>query len=368
MDEEILPETHPLPWTVRQPSWGLHQADVRGNPMKLLTRDQFREAVFARDGHKCVFCGLPAQDAHHILERRLWPDGGYYLDNGASVCGDHHLACERTDISVDMVRTAANAKAIVPPHLYSDQEYDKWGNPVLPGDKRLRGELFYDPSVQKVLQSHLSKFIDWVKYPRTHHVPWSENMNEDDRVMEDTGIFKNKRVIVTEKMDGENTTLYSDYIHARSVNSRPHESQTWVKQFRSQIGHDIPKGWRICGENLYAKHSIHYEDLPSYFMGFSIWNEANYCLDWPETVWWFEALGITPVPVIFDGIYDEQKIRALWSQDKWAKSEGYVVRLASCFSYRDFRYSVGKFVRKNHIQTVQHWRFGQRMEKNGMKV
>ena len=36
---------------------------------KLLTRDQFREAVFARDNHKCVFCHQPAVDAHHILER-----------------------------------------------------------------------------------------------------------------------------------------------------------------------------------------------------------------------------------------------------------------------------------------------------------
>lgn len=28
---------------------------------KLLTRDQFRKGVFARDGHKCVFCGVTAE-------------------------------------------------------------------------------------------------------------------------------------------------------------------------------------------------------------------------------------------------------------------------------------------------------------------
>lgn len=43
---------------------------------KLLTRDNFREAVFARDNNTCVFCSLPAKDAHHIIERRLWKDGG----------------------------------------------------------------------------------------------------------------------------------------------------------------------------------------------------------------------------------------------------------------------------------------------------
>jgi hypothetical protein len=118
----------------------------------LLTRDAFREAVFARDEHRCVFCGKPAVDAHHILERRLWPDGGYYRDNGASVCGDHHMRCETTEVPTEDVRAAcAITKVLLPPHLYADQPYDKWGNPILPNGQRLKGELFHDESVQKVL-------------------------------------------------------------------------------------------------------------------------------------------------------------------------------------------------------------------------
>jgi len=43
----------------------------------LLTRDQFRDGVFARDGRRCVICQSAGPlDAHHIVERRLWPDGG----------------------------------------------------------------------------------------------------------------------------------------------------------------------------------------------------------------------------------------------------------------------------------------------------
>ena len=60
----------------------------------LLTRDKFREGVFERDGHKCVICQDPAQDAHHIIERRLFSDGGYYMNNVASVCGDSHIKTE----------------------------------------------------------------------------------------------------------------------------------------------------------------------------------------------------------------------------------------------------------------------------------
>ena len=99
----------------------------------LLTRDAFREGTFKRDSYRCVFCENPAVDAHHIMERRLWPDGGYYLDNGASVCGDHHIQCEQTTLSVEDVRHACGiTRIIVPPHLYADQPYDKWATRYWP--------------------------------------------------------------------------------------------------------------------------------------------------------------------------------------------------------------------------------------------
>lgn len=335
----------------------------------LLSRDKFRESVFERDNHKCVFCKNPAVDAHHIIERRLFSDGGYYIDNGASVCEEHHLACERTDLSVEEVREACGiTKKILPEHFYHDEIYDKWGNIVLPSGARTKGELFFDESVQKIIKNHLCLFTDYVKYPRTYHLPWSENMNDDDRMIGDSQkLFENKQIVVTEKLDGENTTMYSDYIHARSVDGRNHESRNWVKNFWSQIAHDIPKGWRICGENMFAVHSIKYNELESYFYGFSIWNEKNECLSWDDTVEWFNLLNIKPVPVLYKGIYDEQLVKSLYNKNSWETSEGYVLRNANKFSYSQFRYSVGKFVRKDHIQTVKHWMHGQAIERNLLK-
>ncbi len=148
----------------------------------LLERKVFKELVFKRDNYKCVFCDKPAVDAHHILERRLWPDGGYYLDNGASVCAEHHLLCEKTLISVEEVREACKiSKPILPPHLYDDQQYDKWGNIILANGQRMKGELFWDESVQIVLKDVLNTFTDWIKYPRTYHLPWSGSVGKDDR-------------------------------------------------------------------------------------------------------------------------------------------------------------------------------------------
>lgn len=328
----------------------------------LLTRDAFREAVFARDNRTCVFCDQPAADAHHIIERRLWPDGGYYLNNGASVCEQHHIDCEKTILTVEEVREACGiTKPIIPPHMYSDVVYDKWGNIVLPTGQRLKGELFFDESVQKVLKEGgvLDDFAHYVKYPRTHHLPWSENITDDDRIMPTTEHLVGQQVVVTEKMDGENTTMYSDHIHARSVDSGNHLSRDWVKNFWAQISYEIPTGWRVCGENLYAEHSIPYT-VPTYFMGFSVWTDQNICLSWSETLEWFELLGITPVPTLYEGIYDEDVIRKLWCKKLHRDtSEGYVVRIADSFPLGSFRYNVGKYVRKDHVQTVKHWMHGQ---------
>lgn len=339
---------------------------------KLLSRDEFREQTFARDKHTCVFCDSPAQDAHHIIERRLWTDSGYYLNNGASVCGVHHLECERTTISVDQVRDACGiTKPVIPPHLYDDLVYDKWGNTILPNGQRTKGELFNDSSVQKVLREGrvLDLFTDFVKYPRTSHLPWSGCVAEDDRTIESLQGFEGRRVVVTEKLDGENTTLYTDYYHARSVDSKNHPSRNWAKALHSKFAHDIPKGWRLCCENLYAQHSIAYTQLESYLYGISIWNDKNVCLAWDETVNWFELFELPVVPVLYDGLFEEKIIKNLYNEKKdWESKEGYVVRVADEFGYGEFRKVVAKYVRSKHVQTTKHWMHGQPIVVNQLKA
>lgn len=200
-----------------------------------------------------------------------------------------------------------------------------------------------------------------VKYPRTYHLPWSEGCTSDDKLMQSTDWFKGQRVIVTEKMDGENTTIKNDACHARSLDSRNHRSRNWVKGFAASFQHNIPDHMQVCGENLYATHSIHYEDLESYFLGFSFWCEGR-CADWDMTLAWFETLGIVPVRVLYDGIYDEELIKTLWD----GKTEGYVVRIADGFWHSEFEHAVGKFVRADHVQTDEHW-MNQPIVPNGLK-
>lgn len=334
-----------------------------------LTRDEFRNNVFERDGKRCVICSEPAVDAHHILERRLFkPNSGYLINNGASLCEKHHILAEQTTLSCDEIRRAAGITEIVlPEHFYSDVEYDKWGNEILRNGTRIKGDLFDDPSVQKILKQGnvLSLFADRVKYPRTFHLPWSPGMNRDDRQMTDVSIFEGQQVMICEKLDGENTTWYRDFVHARSLDSDKHPSRDWVKNLWAQHGYLIPEGWRVCGENMYAKHAIHYTKekgnaLKTYFYMFSIWNEKNFCLSWEETEDWAYLLGLQDnlVPVFYKGIWDMDYINELNKkmENNPGTIEGYVVRLAREYHYSEFRKVCGKYVRKNHVQNNHgHW-------------
>lgn len=204
------------------------------------------------------------------------------------------------------------------------------------------------------------------KYPTTPQLPFSPGLQNDDRRIQTLDELIGREVVVTEKMDGENTSMYSDHIHARSLDSRHHPSRDWVKKLFGEINYQIPKDWRICGENVYAKHSVAYDDLETYFYGFSIWNEDNVALSWDETLMWFKELRIEPVPVLYRGMFDLAVLEKLSATINPAKTEGFVVRVAGAVAYEEFDLKFAKWVRKGHVQTDKHWMTAE-VVPNGLK-
>lgn len=192
-----------------------------------------------------------------------------------------------------------------------------------------------------------------VKYPRTLHLPWSASVSSDDKLQDNLSLLS-KEIVITEKMDGENSTIYKDFYHARSLDSADHPSRHWLKGFWGSIKYLIPENFRICGENLYAKHSIEYNELSTYFMVFSIW-DGDICLSWDETVEWCQLLGLETVPVLGRGIYTENDLKSLTLN--LDKQEGYVIRNSGSFHFDDFSENCLKWVRKGHVQTDEHWMF-----------
>ncbi|MGW1127032.1 RNA ligase family protein [Streptomyces sp. NPDC002526] len=199
-------------------------------------------------------------------------------------------------------------------------------------------------------------------YPRTAHLPWSPGATSDDVRMTDLAALAGTEVVVTEKLDGENTTLYADGLHARSLDSAHHPSRTWVKALQARVGARIPQGWRICGENMFARHSLAYDALESHFYGFSVW-DGDRCLGWDRTVEFLRSLGIPAPPVLWRGVFDAKALRAL--KPDTGRQEGYVVRPAAGFPAALFGRVVGKWVRPGHVVTDTHWMHAEVVE-NGL--
>ncbi|MFD3872602.1 RNA ligase family protein [Streptomyces sp. NPDC058623] len=191
-------------------------------------------------------------------------------------------------------------------------------------------------------------------YPRTAHLPWSPGATSDDVRARGTAALAGREVVVTEKLDGENTTLYPDGLHARSLDSAHHPSRAWVKGLQSRIGAGIPTGWRVCGENVYARHSLAYEDLDSWFYGFSVW-DGDHCLDWDRTVRFLRRLGVPTPRVLWRGVHDERALRRL--RVDTTRQEGWVVRTVAGFEREDFGRYVAKWVRGGHVRTDTHWMY-----------
>ena len=85
----------------------------------------------------------------------------------------------------------------------------------------------------------------YIKYPRTFHLPYSLSKTDDDKTLESDEHFKQmEEVIVTIKMDGENTTIYPNgYIHARSLDGNGKPWQKEVKALSANWFWNIPEGW-----------------------------------------------------------------------------------------------------------------------------
>jgi hypothetical protein len=117
---------------------------------------------------------------------------------------------------------------------------------------------------------------------------------------------------------------------------------------------------RICGENMYATHSIYYDELTGFFYVFGIYEELDdidVCDSWDKTEQICARLGLRTVPVLYRGPWNEAAIKScMTGVSKFGKTqEGYVVRNAKEFLASDFQNNVAKFVRAHHVQTDEFW-------------
>lgn len=218
--------------------------------------------------------------------------------------------------------------------------------------------------------------MDSPKYNRTFHLPWSPGATSDDKIAKDISTILNQPIIITEKMDGSNTSLEAGGCYARTHASPPnHPSFNALKALHAQIKTQIDEGIQIFGEWCYALHSIPYNELPGFFLAFAVRDlKKESWLSWEDVELWASEISVPTVPVLFKGtVTSEEELKniteSLMNFDSkcGGQREGVVVRLQSQFNNNDFASSVMKYVRANHIQSSDHWKT-QEIVKNKIKL
>lgn len=220
------------------------------------------------------------------------------------------------------------------------------------------------------------------------HLPWSEEDARRQKWLKEQQtreMFEGKQVIITEKMDGANACLTSEKVYARS-HSAEATGEQWdflKKQHREELMHKIPDNLAIFGEYLYARHSIKYDSLPSYFIVFGIYDDSeDEWLSWVDTEVVADKLSLETAPVIDNVYIAEDRSEVVDERDEIIvfddlrrdpegvsrygdTREGYVVRTVDSFSLDDLTENMAKCVRENHVQTEElHWRKGGSIETN----
>lgn len=220
------------------------------------------------------------------------------------------------------------------------------------------------------------------KYNRTFHVPWSPGGTSDDKIAKSVDSLIGKPIVITEKIDGSNTSLEREGCFARTHSGPPtHASFNGLKALHASLQYLIPTRLQIFGEWCYALHSIPYDSLPGYFLVFGIREYVNIerleeaeWYSWKDVELLANNLGLPTVPVLFQGTVNSEKelkelVESFMIQPSCCGGirEGVVIRLAQGFSDSNFSQSIMKCVRANHVQTSEHWK-DQEIIRNKLKL
>lgn len=201
------------------------------------------------------------------------------------------------------------------------------------------------------------------KYNRTYHLPWSPGTTSDDRFAPNVDGLLGKEIVITEKLDGENTGMVDAGVYARSHGA--FTTSPWSREVRAlhklKVENVLGEGVYLFGENMEGIHSIEYSNLTSYFYMFGV-RDYNKWESWKTVEDYSYILEIPTVPVLFKGIVNSEKELKTIVEDLVSKPsalggliEGVVVRNAGSFDDKDFIDNLQKWVRKNHVTTDTHW-------------
>jgi RNA ligase len=154
--------------------------------------------------------------------------------------------------------------------------------------------------------------------------------------------FLDEDVVVEEKLDGANVTLWIDDDEstvqvagragpgAMDRGAQLGPLRAWAAHHADQVRALLDGGWALYAEWLWRTHGVYYDDLPDYLVGIDLWHPDEGFADLGDRDRRLEAAGLARPPALYLGALKSlQALEALLPDpSRWSSrpAEGLVVR------------------------------------------
>jgi hypothetical protein len=166
---------------------------------------------------------------------------------------------------------------------------------------------------------------DFIKYPRTPHLFGSVGTPDDKHLSEAESLrfIAHESLIVEEKIDGTNVGIHFTAEGRMLLQCRGHLItegmhpqydlfKQWATVKRAALEAMLGCDFILFGEWMYARHSVHYRQLPHYFFEFDIYDKANEAfLSLDHRLSLLAGTGIQTIPVIHRGPLKKKELESL---------------------------------------------------------
>jgi hypothetical protein len=222
---------------------------------------------------------------------------------------------------------------------------------------------------------------EFFKFPRTPYLaPRSAREARRDRVFseEEAVSFLSASIVVEEKIDGANLGISlspSGTIMAQNRGSyleKPAAVQfqplwTWLSVRSEALKEVLGLSLVLFGEWCYAQHTIRYDLLPDWFLGFDVYDRScGKFWSSPRRNRLLDQVGIYAVPTIASGHFTLPKFQEILRTSRSAVGSGLIEGLYLRRESKSWLEDRAKIVRPQFTQSIsEHWS-RQTLRKNRM--
>jgi len=212
----------------------------------------------------------------------------------------------------------------------------------------------------------------FTKFPSTPHLAVLNGASvRDDKVLSlmERDQFLSHKITVEEKIDGANLGIsFDDIGHLRlqnrgSILGAPMTGQwktltEWITPRTDRLFDLLTNRYILFGEWCYATHSVHYNRLPEWFVGYDVFDSVEsqfVCKSRRDEL--LTTIGIHGAPCLANGYFSLEELIELLGQSHFgdAPAEGLYLR----FDDGNWLAQRAKLVRPDFIQSIEkHWSRG----------